>query len=52
VRKLVNNKYAAGCHTITWDGAGEHATALSSSMYIIQMKADKFSQKMKLFRLK
>jgi endo-1,4-beta-xylanase len=52
VRKLVNSKYAAGRYTVNWDGTGEHCAPLSSSMYIVQMKADNYSKKLKLFRLK
>jgi len=52
VQKLVNSKYAAGHYTVNWDGTGEHCALLSSSMYIVQMKADNYSKKLKLFRLK
>ena len=48
VQQIVKGMYKAGHYTVAWDG-NDH---LGSNMYIIQMKAEEFSQKIKLFRVK
>jgi flagellar hook assembly protein FlgD len=48
VRQVVKGQYKTGHYTVAWDG-NDH---LGSNMYIVEMKADQFSQKMKLFRVK
>jgi hypothetical protein len=48
VHQIVRGQYKTGHYTVAWDGS-DH---LGSNMYIIEMKAEQFSQKMKLFRVK
>jgi hypothetical protein len=48
VHQIVKGQYKTGHYTVAWDGS-DH---LGSNMYIVEMKADQFSQKTKLFRVK
>ena len=48
VHQIVKDQYKVGHYTVSWDGSDR----LGSNMYIVQMKAEQFSQKMKLFRVK
>jgi hypothetical protein len=44
---LINGQYKAGHYSVAWDASGE--AGLSSSMYIVEMKASGFNQRLKLF---
>jgi uncharacterized protein (TIGR02145 family) len=48
VRQLVNAPYKTGRYSVSWDGS-DH---IGSNMYIVMMKTENFSQKMKLFKVK
>ena len=48
VRQLVNASYKTGRYSVTWDGS-DH---IGSNMYIVMMKTENFSRKMKLFKVK
>ena len=48
VRQLVNAPYKTGRYSVTWDGS-DH---IGSNMYIVMMKTENFSRKMKLFKVK
>ena len=42
VRELVNNYENMGKHSILWDGSNDLGLKVSSGVYIVKMKADKF----------
>ena len=48
VRQLAKGLYKTGRYSVTWDG-NDH---IGSNMYIVMMKTENFSQKMKLFKVK
>jgi hypothetical protein len=48
VRQLTKGLYKTGRYSVTWDGS-DH---IGSNMYIVMMKTENFSQKMKLFKVK
>jgi len=48
VRQLAKGLYKTGRYSVMWDGS-DH---IGSNMYIVTMKTDNFSQKMKLFKVK
>jgi hypothetical protein len=48
VRQLAKGLYKTGHYSVMWDGS-DH---IGSNMYIVTMKTDNFSQKMKLFKVK
>jgi hypothetical protein len=48
VRQLVKGMYKTGHYSVVWDGS-EH---IGSNMYIVMMKTNNFTQKMKLFKVK
>jgi hypothetical protein len=48
VRQLAKGLYKTGRYSVTWDGS-DH---IGSNMYIVMMKTENFSQKMKLFKVK
>jgi flagellar hook assembly protein FlgD len=48
VRQLVKGMYKTGRYSVLWDGSDR----IGSNMYIVMMKTDNFSQKMKLFKVK
>jgi hypothetical protein len=48
VRQLSKGMYTSGHYTVTWN-ASDH---ISSNMYIVMMKSEKFTQKIKIFKTK
>jgi len=48
VRQLARGLYKTGRYSVVWDGS-DH---IGSNMYIVMMKTENFSQKMKLFKVK
>ena len=48
VKQIVRGLYKTGRYTVQWDGSEQ----VGSNMYIVMMKTDNFSQKMKLFKVK
>ncbi len=52
IRTLVNRNYAAGNHSVRWDGKDSNGSDVSSSIYFYQLQAGQFNQvkKMSLLR--
>ena len=52
IRTLADSPYAAGFHSVRWDAADNNGNAVSSGIYLYQLKAGSFSQikKMSLIR--
>ncbi len=52
IRTLTNTRFAAGFHSVNWDGKDKNGNPVSSGVYIYQMQAGEFSQvrKMSLIR--
>ena len=48
VRTLTNQQYAAGQHTLVWDGTNNAGRSVVSGVYIYKMTAGKFSQTRKM----
>ena len=48
VRTLTNQQYAAGQHTLVWDGTNNAGHSVVSGVYIYKMTAGKFSQTRKM----
>ena len=48
IRQLAKGLYKTGRYSVTWDGSDN----IGSNMYIVMMKADNFSQKIKLYKVK
>ncbi len=52
VRALVNGNTPPGYHSVTWDGANERGTNVSSGVYFLEMLAPHFRSTIKLVMLK
>jgi len=52
IRTLIETQYAAGFHSVRWDGKDKDGNPVSSGFYLYQIKAGEFSQvrKMSLIR--
>lgn len=52
VAVLADANYAAGYHTITWDGHDHHGLFVPTEMYLAQMKVQDLAQTMKMLLVK
>ncbi len=53
VRTLINNEeYAAGSHTITWNGSNNSGAAVASGTYIYTLKTENVEKSMKMVLMK
>jgi hypothetical protein len=52
VQRLAHSSYKAGHYCVSWNGAADNDGKLSSNVYIIQMRARNFDQKIKVFRIR
>ncbi|MGD9899269.1 MAG: lamin tail domain-containing protein [Calditrichaceae bacterium] len=52
VRVLTDNYYEAGLHSVRWDGKDKTGTAVSSGMYLYELRAGVFVQVKKMFLLR
>jgi flagellar hook assembly protein FlgD len=52
IRRLVDRKYAAGYHSLLWNGMDNNGNPVSSGVYLYQLRTATFSQvkKMSLLR--
>jgi hypothetical protein len=52
IRRLVDSKYAAGYHSLRWEGMDNQGNSVSSGVYLYQLRTATFSQvrKMSLLR--
>ncbi len=52
VQRLAKGGYKAGHYCIAWDNAAGNDRKFSSNLYIVQMRARNFDQKIKVFRIR
>ena len=52
VRVLVDELQQVGSYRITWDGSDDHGRGVSSGIYALHMKADRYNRTMKMLLLK
>jgi predicted amidohydrolase YtcJ len=52
VRRLVNQRFNAGMHTISWDGLTDAGIRASDSVYMCRMKSDDYEASKKLVFIK
>ncbi len=45
VRTLVNNRYQAGSHSLTWDGKNNRGRDVASGTYIYRIKAGNYNSR-------
>lgn len=48
VRSLTRQKFAAGSHSVVWDGRNDHGSTVASGIYIYKFTAGKFTQTRKM----
>ncbi len=48
IRTLTDAPYAAGAHSLRWDGKDKHGKSVSNGIYLYQLRAGTFSQTKKL----
>ncbi|RMF60996.1 MAG: T9SS C-terminal target domain-containing protein, partial [Calditrichaeota bacterium] len=48
IRSLVDRDYAAGPHTVNWDGKDNHGQPVSSGVYLYQLHAGEFASVRKM----
>ena len=48
VKTLVNNRYEAGSHSVSWDGKNKNGRNVASGTYIYRIKAGKYNKSMKM----
>jgi flagellar hook assembly protein FlgD len=49
VRRIESGAYAAGDHTIAWDGADQAGRQIPGGLYVVRMRTDGAEMKRKLF---
>ena len=52
IRTLVNRQYAAGAHTVMWNGTNEFGQQVASGTYFYKIQAGSFTRSMKMQLLK
>jgi hypothetical protein len=51
VQQVARGKFAAGRHSVVWNGDGERSGSAGATLYVVRMRANNFDKRLKLIRM-